>query len=132
MAPPESMAPDPVTHADFPETDPEALERLRRFGGDKLVADMITLFLAAVPQRLAAARSGHARGDLRVVEHELHALKSSSAQLGALRMNRLSQEGESLAKAGAADGLGRILDELGAEEPRMRTWLGSARAREGA
>jgi two-component system sensor histidine kinase RpfC len=123
------MDADPGLHADFPETDPEALERLRRFGGNKLLGDMITLFLAAVPQRLGAARSGLARAECHVVEHELHALKSSAAQLGALRMQRLSQEGESLAKAGTTDGLARILDELDAEEPRMRRWLGAARAR---
>jgi HPt (histidine-containing phosphotransfer) domain-containing protein len=126
------MAPDSATHADFPETDPAALERLRRFGGDKLVADMITLFLEAVPQRLGAARSGFARGEPHVVEHELHALKSSAAQLGALRMHRLSQEGELLAKAGTLDGVGRILDDLFAEEPRVREWLTAARSRETA
>jgi len=125
------MDAEPATHADFPETDPEALERLRRFGGDKLLGDMITLFLAAVPQRLGAARSGLARGDCHVVEHELHALKSSAAQLGALRMHRLGQEGERLARAGAMEGLSRILDDLDAEVPRVRAWLGAARAREG-
>jgi two-component system sensor histidine kinase RpfC len=124
------MDADPAPHAEFPETDPEALERLRRFGGNKLLGDMITLFLAAVPQRLGSARNGLARADCRVVEHELHALKSSAAQLGALRMHRLSQEGERLAKAGVTDGLDRILDELDAEGHRMREWLGAARARE--
>lgn len=124
------MDADSTAHADFPETDPEALERLRRFGGHKLLGDMITLFLQAVPQRLGAARTGLTRGDCHVVEHELHALKSSAAQLGALRMHRLSQEGERLAKAGALDGLASILDDLDAEEPRVREWLGAARARE--
>lgn len=124
------MDADSTPHADFPETDPEALERLRRFGGQKLLGDMVTLFLQAVPQRLSAARSGLTRGDCPVVEHELHALKSSAAQLGALRMHRLSQEGEHLAKAGAMEGLGRVLDDLDAEEPRVREWLAAARARE--
>ncbi|HEX6640011.1 MAG TPA: Hpt domain-containing protein [Thermoanaerobaculia bacterium] len=126
------MAPDSPTHADFPETDPEALERLRRFGGAKLLREMIALFLEAMPQRLAAARSGLSRGDAHVVEHELHALKSSAAQLGALRMNRLSVEGERLAKAGALDAAPDILDALDAEMPRVREWLESARAREDA
>lgn len=123
------MDPETPTHADFPETEPAALERLRRFGGDKLLGDMISLFLESVPQRLGAARAGFARGECDAVEHELHALKSSAAQLGALRLHRLSQEGESLAKAGTLDGLGSILDELTAEEPRVREWLESARSR---
>ena len=124
------MDADPATHADFPETDPEALERLRRFGGDKLLGDMITLFLTAVPQRLGAARRGLSRADCHAVEHELHALKSSAAQLGALRMHRLSQEGERLAKAGATEALGGVLDALDAEAPRVQVWLGAVRARE--
>jgi two-component system sensor histidine kinase RpfC len=123
------MDSDSRTHADFPETDPEALERLRRFGGDKLLGEMITLFLEAMPQRLAAARSGLARGDAHAVEHELHALKSSAAQLGALRMNRLSQEGERLARAGTLDAAPDILGQLDAEVPRVREWLESARSR---
>jgi HPt (histidine-containing phosphotransfer) domain-containing protein len=126
------MVPDSTMHADFPETDPQALERLRRFGGDKLLGDMIILFLEAVPQRLGAARSGLARGEAHAVEHELHALKSSAAQLGALRMHRLSQEGERLAKTETLDGLVRILDELDAEEPRVREWLTAARTRASA
>jgi len=116
-------------HADFPETDPEALERLRRFGGNKLLGDMITLFLEAMPQRLSAARRGITSGDAHVVEHELHALKSSAAQLGALRMHRLSQEGEQLAKAGTLGPASDVLDQLDAEMPRVQEWLASARAR---
>ena len=126
------MDADSTMHADFAETDAEALERLRRFGGDKLLGDMIMLFLEAVPKRLGSARAGWSRGDAHVVEHELHALKSSAAQLGALRMHRLSQEGELLARAGTLDGLGRVLTDLDAEEPRVREWLTAARTRGGA
>ena len=113
-------------HADLSDTDPEALERLRRFGGGKLLTDMIALFLEAVPQRLAAAREGMLRGDAPAVEHALHALKSSSAQLGALRMHRLSVEGEQLAKAGTLAGMSKILDDLDDERVRVTSWLGSA------
>lgn len=110
-----------------PGSDPEALERLRRFGGAKLLGGMIALFLEAVPQRLAAARRGLGDGDAHAVEHELHALKSSSAQLGALRMHRLSLEGETLARAGTLDGASEILDALEAEQARVHAWLTAAR-----
>jgi HPt (histidine-containing phosphotransfer) domain-containing protein len=123
------MDPDSRAHADFPETDPQALERLRRFGGEKLLGNMIILFLDAVPRRLAAARLGLAQGDGPAVEHELHALKSSAAQLGALRMHRLSQQGEQLARAGTLDALDPILRELDAEAPRVREWLDGVQAR---
>jgi len=122
------MDPNHTAHPTPADTDTEALERLRRFGGVKLVGGMIALFLEALPQRLAAARRGLAHGDAHVVEHELHALKSSSAQLGALRMYRLSQEGEALARAGALDDASHILDALDAEQPRVHAWLTEARA----
>jgi HPt (histidine-containing phosphotransfer) domain-containing protein len=119
---------DPTRASDPFDYDPDALERLRRFGGPKLLADMITLFLEALPQRLTAAREGARRGEAPTVEHALHALKSSSAQLGALRMHRLSVEGEQLAKAGTLDGVSRILDDLDDERTRVTSWLDSARA----
>lgn len=119
-------------HPELPDTDSEALERLRRFGGTKLVGDMIALFLEALPRRLAAARGALASGDAHVVEHELHALKSSSAQLGALRMNRLSLEGEQLARAGTLDGASAILDALDDEQQRVTRWLTAASSAETA
>ena len=121
-----------ATPATALDTDPEALERLRRFGGAKLLSDMIALFLEALPQRLAAARSGLGRGDAHVVEHELHALKSSAAQLGALRMHRLCQDGERLARAGSLQEAPGILDALDAERARVQQWLTAATAAEGA
>jgi HPt (histidine-containing phosphotransfer) domain-containing protein len=122
------MHPTPTVPVAIHDTDPEALERLRRFGGSRLVVDMITLFLEAVPQRLAAARRGLAGGNAGIVEHELHALKSSSAQLGAVRMNRLSMEGEQLARAGTLDETGAILDALDAEHLRVERWLAAERS----
>lgn len=122
------MDPDSTTHADFPETEPEALERLRRFGGDKLLGDMITLFLEAMPQRLAAARAGLARGDGHAVEQALHALKSSAAQLGALRLHRLCRDGGQLARAGTPEEIADVLRQLDVEAPRVREWLSAARA----
>lgn len=121
-----------TAHAAVLDTDAEALDRLRRFGGSKLLRDMIRLFLEAVPQRLAAAREGLARRDARAVEHELHALKSSSAQLGAMRMHRLSVEGEQLARAGTLDGASAILDALDTEQVNVERWLGAAASAENA
>ena len=126
------MDPTLTAHAEPPDLDPDALERLRRFGGARLVGDMISLFLEALPQRLAAARSGIASGDAHAVEHELHALKSSSAQLGALRMNRLSLEGELRARAGTLETVSLILDALDDEQQRVERWLTAASSAESA
>jgi HPt (histidine-containing phosphotransfer) domain-containing protein len=126
------MESQPTSDAGLPATDRSALDRLRRFGGQKLLGDMITLFLAAAPERLAAAREALSRRDAPGVEQALHALKSSAAQLGAMRMHRLSERGEALAVAGSLDGADALLAELEAERERVHRWLADARDEERA
>jgi len=107
--------------------DPAALDRLKRFGGDTLLGKMIALFLEAAPTRLEAARDALARNQAADVELALHSLKSSSAQLGALRMQRLSAQGEHQARTGSLDGLRALTDALDQELARVREWLITAR-----
>ena len=116
-----------TAQAELPSTDAAALDRLRRFGGGKLLGEMIALFLAAAPARIATARAALDRGDAIGVELALHSLKSSSAQLGALRMQRLSEEGELRARDGGLETLPRVLAELDQEHARVREWLIRAR-----
>jgi HPt (histidine-containing phosphotransfer) domain-containing protein len=103
--------------------DPEALERLRRFGGAKLLGEMVRLFLDAAPARIAAAREGSDAGDATATELALHSLKSSSAQLGAMRMHRLCGQGEQLAKSGDLGIVGLLVSDLEDEFVRVREWL---------
>lgn len=78
---------DPVVAS--ADVDVVALQRLRRFGGDKLVREMAALFIEHAPSRLAAARDGLTRHDAPTVKAALHVLKSSAGQIGASRMHRL-------------------------------------------
>lgn len=113
--------------ADEPPFDAAALERLKRFGGDTLLGKMIALFLESAPARLESARDALARNEVADVELALHSLKSSAAQLGALRMQRLSARGEQQARTGSLDGLRALTDELDQELARVREWLVTAR-----
>jgi HPt (histidine-containing phosphotransfer) domain-containing protein len=117
---------------ELPPTDPAALDRLKRFGGDKLLREMIALFLVAAPERIASARRADVAGDASGVEHALHSLKSSSAQLGAMRMERLSAQGEHLARGGSVQGLTALLTDLDEEHARVRQWLTGFRDGEAA
>lgn len=110
--------------------DQAALDRLKRFGGGKLLREMISLFLAAAPERLAAARSAAEAGDAAPAELALHSLKSSSAQLGAPRMQQLSERGEQLAKAGALGEVARVVAELETEFAQVHAWLTRVRDEE--
>jgi HPt (histidine-containing phosphotransfer) domain-containing protein len=96
-----------------PPHDPEAIARLRGWGGEKLVREMAALFERDVPTRLAAARAALDAGRHEEVERHAHSLKSTGAQLGALRMHRIARETEVAASAGAAPReLGTRLDRL--------------------
>ena len=111
----------------LPTLDATALDRLRRFGGGTLLGRMIDLFLVAAEERIDTAARAGATGDLETVERALHSLKSSAAQLGALEMQRLSDQGEREARAGSLDGTAELTSALNDEFGRVRLWLTKAR-----
>jgi HPt (histidine-containing phosphotransfer) domain-containing protein len=116
----------------LPATDREALTRLERFGGAKLLHEMIALFLENAPGRLSIAERGLERGDAPSIEDALHSLKSSSAQLGAPRLSRLCEQGESIAHRGRLEGIDALLQECRAELGRVEEWLTGVRAERSA
>ncbi|MGH8501137.1 MAG: PAS domain S-box protein [Gammaproteobacteria bacterium] len=114
--------------------DPAALDnlqKLRRPGGPDLLAKVIELFLSDTPSRLAAARSALAHGPAQDAVRVAHALKGSSANLGARGMVQLCAELEALGQAEApGDAAGMILGRLDAEFERVRTCLQARMSRE--
>ena len=111
-----------------PSTDPEAVARLERFGGRKLLNEMIALYLSSAPDRLSAAAAGVAASDAAATEDALHALKSSSAQLGAVRLSRLCEQGEALARGGTLTPVGALIDAGRNELGLVEAWLDGLRA----
>ena len=121
------------THAvELPDIDPDALTRLERFGGSKLLREMIALFVEIAPARLSTALRAVAEGRMATAENELHSLKSSSAQLGAMKLSRLSERGELLARAGMVTGITETLLESRTELDRVQSWLAGEREARGA
>jgi two-component system sensor histidine kinase/response regulator len=80
--------------------DPAALDRLRSFGGNKLLKGMIELFVKNAPSRAADAREALDCGDAAALRAALHALKSSAGQLGAISVHQACTAGEELASRG--------------------------------
>ena len=107
--------------------DPDALARLRRFGGERLLNDMIALYLETARSRLAAAQEGLTSGDASATGNALHSLKSSSAQLGAARLSELCEEGEAIAQSGVLAGLDALLQASRDELERVERWLETER-----
>ena len=83
-----------------PLVDDTAIERLRSFGGQKLLNGMIELFVKNAPSRAADAREALDCGDAAALRSALHALKSSAGQLGAITVHQACVAGEELASRG--------------------------------
>jgi HPt (histidine-containing phosphotransfer) domain-containing protein len=100
--------------------DPEALDRLKEWGGDALMTRMVVLFFQVAPERMEAIRNGVEEADVNAVERGAHSLRSSAGNLGADAVRQLAGRIEELAAAGNLDGLRPLAKEL---EDRFRETL---------
>jgi len=80
--------------------DDRAIDRLRGFGGEKLVRGMVELFVANAPARIFEAREALDCGDAAALRAALHGLKSSAGQLGVTSVYGACVAGEEAASRG--------------------------------
>jgi two-component system sensor histidine kinase/response regulator len=100
---------------DRPTLEAAALERLREWGGDKLVQQMVKLYIENAHVRLEQIDAGlGGGGSLRDAEMAAHSLKSSAANVGARRVSAISAEMEDAAEREAVDELRTMRDALAA------------------
>lgn len=92
--------------------DPSALARLSEWGGDKLLGQMIRLFLENAPGRMEQIRGGLGGGDLKEAEKGAHSLKSSAANVGAMRVRDLAADMERTTSAGDGGAAAQLLAPL--------------------
>jgi HPt (histidine-containing phosphotransfer) domain-containing protein len=92
--------------------DPQALERLKEWGGDKLAGQMVRLFLQNTGTRMDQIRSGVSGGDLQETERGAHSLKSSAANIGAEVLRTLATRMESAALESNVEDARALLPEL--------------------
>ena len=100
-----------------------ALERLRGFGGDRLVRDMAAMFLADMPARRARAEAGVVADDLGAVAYAAHTMKSSALQFGAVALGGLCGEAERAAHSGDRAALAALVPAVGRELDGFGRWL---------
>lgn len=92
--------------------DPQALDRLREWGGDKLAGQMVRLFLKNSGVRMDQIRTGVGNADLQEAERGAHSLKSSAANIGAEHLRTLATRMESAALDESVDDARTLLPEL--------------------
>ena len=101
-------------------------------GGEKLVRQIVDLFLNNTPKRLEEARRGEKRGDFKAVELAVHSLKSSAGNVGAGKLQDLAEIVEELAEKEETDRISALLDELEALFDQVKPLLGEERKGPGA
>lgn len=105
--------------------DPGALARLEEWGGEKLVAQMVRLFLKNAGARMDQIRAGVLDGNIQEAERGAHSLKSSAANIGAERLRALTGQVEASAGAGDQESVVRLLPELEEAFTNVMTELAS-------
>lgn len=94
------------------DLEPQALARLRDWGGEELLGKMVDLFLANTPHRMDQIREGITRSRPELVERGAHSLKSTALNLGAQSLGEMAARFEDRAVAGESGALEDRLPEL--------------------
>jgi HPt (histidine-containing phosphotransfer) domain-containing protein len=92
--------------------DMQALERLRRIGGEALLSKIVTLFVSHAEPAIKQATACLEVGDLDSVQRAAHALKSSAGNLGAQQLQNLAGRIEQLAEDQKAGEIQPLLADL--------------------
>jgi HPt (histidine-containing phosphotransfer) domain-containing protein len=98
--------------SDQPVVDTEALDRLREWGGDKLLNQMVRLFLENSSGRMDQIRAGVSGSDPAEAERGSHSLKSSAANVGLGDVRRFASEIEAAAQGGDIGAVAELLPGL--------------------
>jgi len=124
----ETAAPAPSPAADEvgPPVDERAIDELRSVHperGARIVARAVGSFLGNTPLLLDRMAKAMTAQDADALRQASHALKSSAAQLGALRLSSLAREIEQHARDGSLELAGALVDASFVEYERARTAL---------
>ena len=92
--------------------DGTAMDRLRKIGGDSFLKQMIELFLTDAVTKCEAAVNGCREQDWEAVEHAVHSLKSSAGNVGAVELQELSDQIESLIRTNDPETIPALISRL--------------------
>ncbi|MEW6572968.1 MAG: ATP-binding protein [Bacillota bacterium] len=105
----------------------EGLRKLQVEDGPDIVSQLIDIYLSDTPPRLAVLRQAVAEKDTSALFQAAHSLKSSSANIGALRLAAICRDLESMGRAGAIEGAAEKAVRVEAEYARVCMALSAVR-----
>ncbi len=97
--------------------DAGTIERLQQIDAS-VVHEVIDLYVSEAPLRIASIRDAIARQDAPLLASAAHALKSSSGNAGAKRVQEICSDLEKVGRIGALGGAPLLLDQLESEYQR--------------
>ncbi|MFT5461274.1 MAG: two-component system sensor histidine kinase/response regulator [Planctomycetota bacterium] len=106
--------------------DLEVIESLKELGGEDdpgLFAELVELFLEDTPARMADLGLALESGDATQMEHAAHALKSSSANLGALTLSETFRQIEMSGREGNVEGASGLITNSNEQFEAVRAAL---------
>lgn len=107
--------PQPVQASDF--------DALLELLDEQTMREVVALFVASAPTRLASVREGLASGDTARAATAFHTLRSGCGQLGARRLEELCAAGEQMAKHGDIAAANAQLSVVLVEYERCMAWF---------
>lgn len=93
------------------------------FGDEQSVRELFAEFFHELDPRIATLREGLAEGRPDLVDTAAHAIKGSSANLGAGAVRDCARTVEELARANHLDEIEPLLGNLEQELARLREWI---------
>jgi len=121
---------EPRLFSEIVSMDRKFLERIRIIqdrGNPGLLKKVVGLYFQEAPRLLGLLRDASDRGDCVGIMQAAHALKSSSANLGASRLARICQEIEALARSEETAQARPLVKLLENEYSRVRSALNAER-----
>jgi HPt (histidine-containing phosphotransfer) domain-containing protein len=117
-----SPVPEKMLAENLPAIDIQVLQELRNMAGndaDRLIADLIHVYLEDAPERLRSIADAVDRANTVALKKTAHALRSLSVSVGALYLGELCQALESLGKADTIVGAEALVVRIAAEYKRV-------------
>ena len=118
-----------------PVLEPEMLDELREIAGDEALS-IVNLFLEDAPRLIRLLEQASAIPDLEVMREAAHALKSSSANVGALALSAAAKKIELGARSGTLErpavAVALLIAEFARARVALQGWLSATQAQAAA
>lgn len=91
-----------------------------------LAHELVTIFCEEVPKKVKDMRQAMRKNDSETIHHHAHSLKTSCAQLGALRLSALCKQMEMRTRSGKMEGVTNLLTQITDEFEQVQDQLTKA------